>query len=194
VGDGVLRVELDDLLEDVERVAFTTLATQARRHFVVSCERVAGEAQLRVDLREPRDDVPVTPLEVLRMLADDAADLLVDRDGFDAEALAVVVLADLLVDFDRPLVGFELELQIADLQERADVARVFGDQLLVLGDRLVVLLAIDKPLCRLKYSLAIDRHVPNLSLASRRSATRGHIPAIPRPIRGTRPGPHLAPP
>ncbi len=64
VRERVLRIEVDDLLEDVDGVAIAPGALEARRHLVVGGERVAREAELGVDLGEARDDVPEAVLHV----------------------------------------------------------------------------------------------------------------------------------
>jgi hypothetical protein len=158
VRDRVLRIEVEHLLEDVERIALASLLPQPRRHLVVGGQRIAGQAELGVDLGEPRSDVAVAALEVRGVPLDDAADLLVDRDGLYRESFAVVVLADLLVGGDGLLVLLELEVEVADLQQRPHVARILGDELLVLHDRLVVPLLVDKLLSDLEDLVAIDRH------------------------------------
>ncbi len=127
VGDGVLGIELDDLLEDVERVPFSPLLAQPGSYLVVGRQGVAGQAELGVDLGQARHDVAVAPLEMLGVAPDDAADLLVDRDGLHREAFAVVELADLLVGLDGGFVGVELEVQVADLEKGPNVSRVVDD-------------------------------------------------------------------
>ena len=158
VSDRVLWVEIDDLLEDVERVAFTPLLTQARGHFVVGGEGVACQSELRIDLGEPGNDVSVASFEMRGVAPDDAADLFVDRDGFDREPFPVVVLTDLLVRGDRLLVLVEFEVQVADLQERADIAGILGNEFSILHNRLVVAFLVDKLLRGFEYLLSINRH------------------------------------
>jgi hypothetical protein len=51
-----------------------------------------------------------------------------------------------------------LQPQITDAEQRADVARVLREDLLVLLDSLVVALLLDKLLGCLGYLFAIDRH------------------------------------
>ncbi len=92
------------------------------------------------------------------MLVDDLADLLVDGDRLEREALEAVELADALVGGDRLDVLLQLEMEVADLQERADVLRIVGDELLILDDSLVVALLLDELLRRLKHLFAINRH------------------------------------
>jgi hypothetical protein len=159
VGDGVLRVELEDLLEDVEGVSLAPLVPQPRRDLVVGRQGVAGQSQLGVDLGQARDDVAVLGLEMAGVALDDPADLLVDRDGFDREPLTIVVLADPLVGGDGALVLLYLQVEIADLEQGAHVTRIVSDELLVLRDRLVVPFFVDKFLRDLEDLLAIDRHL-----------------------------------
>ena len=158
VRERVLRVEVDDLAEDVDGVAVAACALVARRHLVVGGERVARQPELGVRLGELRDDVPEAVLEVGDVLVDDLADLLVDRDRLEVEALGGVELADALVRPDRVGVLLHLEIEVADLQQRPDVLRIVDDELLVLDDRLVVALLLDKLLRCLKDLVAIDRH------------------------------------
>ena len=131
---------------------------QPRRDLVVGRERVAGQAELGVDLGELRDDVAVAVGEMRRVLADDLADLLVDGDRFEREALGRVVLADPIVGGDRFGVRLEPRLQVTDLQQGPSVGRILLDDLLVLRDRPVVLLLLDVLLGGLEDFLAIDRH------------------------------------
>jgi hypothetical protein len=152
------RIELDELAEDVDRVAIAPRLLQPRRDLVVRRERIGHETELRVQLRELRNDVSVTVLEVRNVLVDDLADLLVDGDRLERETLLRVVLADALVRRDRFRVGLELRLQIADLQQGPSVVRILLDDLLVLRDRLVVLLLRDVRLGGLEHLLAVDRH------------------------------------
>src|SRR5262249_47623467 len=98
VRERVLRVELDDLAEDVDRVAIAVRALVPRRHLVVGGERVAHEAELNVSFGELRDDVAEAVLEVRDVLVNDLADLLEDRDRFRVKALRRVELPDALVD------------------------------------------------------------------------------------------------
>ena len=97
VREGVGRVELDDLPEDVDRLRVLALPLKARRHLVEGGERVAGQPELLVQLRELRRDVPVLVFELRGVLRDELADLLVDRDRLEREALARVELPDPLV-------------------------------------------------------------------------------------------------
>ncbi len=92
------------------------------------------------------------------MLVDDLADLLVDRDRLEVEALGRVELADALVGRDGVGVLLHLEIEVADLEQRADVLGIVDDELLVLDDGLVVPLLLDKLLGSLKDLVAIDRH------------------------------------
>ena len=154
----VRRVEVGYLAEDVDDVALATGSGEARRQLVVRRERVAHVAELRVDLRELRDDVAEPVLQVRDVLLDDLADLFVDRERLGEGLLLEVGLTDGLVGRDRVRVLLRLQAQITDLEQRADVARVLGEDLLVLLDSLVVPLLLDKLLGCLGYLFAIDRH------------------------------------
>ena len=59
VGQGVGRVELDDLAEDVDGLLVAVLALQAGRHLVERGERVARQPELLIELGELRRDVRV---------------------------------------------------------------------------------------------------------------------------------------
>src|SRR5690606_32950011 len=101
VGERVGRIELDDPPEDVDRLRIALLPLEPGRHLVERGERVARQAELLIELRELRRDVPVPLLEVRYVLADDLADLLVDGDRLEREALVRVELSDRLVRRDR---------------------------------------------------------------------------------------------
>ncbi len=158
VRERVLRVEIDDLAEDVDGVPIPPGALVAGGYFVVGGERVAGEPELGVRLGELGDDVPEAVLQVGDVLVDDLADLLVNGDRCEVEALRRVERAHALVGRDRVGVELHLEVEVADLEQRPDVLRVVGDELLVLDDSLVVALLLDKLLRCLKDLVAIDRH------------------------------------
>jgi hypothetical protein len=139
----VRRIELDHSTENVDGLAIATAALQPGRHLVVGGERVAGQPELRVDLGELRDDMAVAIRELRRVLLDELADLLVDGDGLEREALRRVVLPDAIVRRDRFGIGLEARLEVTDLEERASVVRILLDDPLVLGDGPVVLLLLD---------------------------------------------------
>ncbi len=96
----VLRVEPDHLAEDFDRFAIATRTLQARRHFVVGGERVAGQAELGIDLGQLGHDVPVAIGQIRSVLLDQLADLLVDGDCLEREALRRVILANAIVGRD----------------------------------------------------------------------------------------------
>lgn len=152
------RVELDDLAEDLDGLRVAVLALQARGDLVERGERVARQPELLVELRELRRDVPVALLELGHVLRDDLADLLVDRDGLQGEALARVELPDALVSAHGVGVGLHLRLEVADLQEGPRVVRILLDDPLVLDDRLVVLLLLDVLLGGGEHLFSVNRH------------------------------------
>src|SRR5664279_5619579 len=90
------------------------------------------------------------------MLPDELADLFVDRDGFEGEALRRVVLADTVVRRDRFRISLQPRLEITDLEKRTSVVRVVLNDPLVLRDRPVVPLFLDVLLGSLEGFLAID--------------------------------------
>jgi hypothetical protein len=112
---------------------------------------------------------PQTPWigQIGRVLLDDLADLFVDRDGLEREALSRVVLADPIVGRDRLGISLQARLQISDLEERPSVVRILLDDLLVLRDRPVVPLFLDVLLGALENFLSVDRHDERRKAAKR---------------------------
>ncbi len=151
-------IEVDDLPEDLDRLTVSVLPLQPGGDFVERREGVAGQPQLLIELRELRADVRVPVLELRDVLRDDLADLLVDRDRFQGEALARVELTDPLVRADRVGVRLHLRLEVTHLQEGPRVVRILLDDLLILGDRSVVLLLLDVLLSGGEYLFSVDRH------------------------------------
>ena len=86
--------------EDVDGFLIFVLPLEARRHLVERGERVARQTELLIELGQLRRDVPVPLLEARRVLRDELADLLVDGDRLEGEALLRVELAD---PFVRPM-------------------------------------------------------------------------------------------
>jgi hypothetical protein len=166
------RVELDHLAEDVDRLAVARVLLQATRDFVVRRQRIARQAELRVDLGELRDDVSVAVREVRRVLADQLANLLVNRDRLQREALGRVVLTDAIVRRDRFWIRLQARLQVTDLQQGPRVGRIFLDDSLVLRDRPVVLLFVDVLLGCLQNFFAIDGHFSVCSELSHRTEVK----------------------
>jgi hypothetical protein len=166
VRQGIGGVEVDDPPEDVDRLGVAVLTLEAGRNFVEGRERVARQPELLVELGELRRDVRVPVLELGDVFRDDLADLLVDRDGLQGEALARVELPDPLVRPDRVGIGLHLRLEVADLQQGPCVVRILLDDLLVLDDRLVVLLLLDVLLGGGEYLFAVDRHDSGCSSGS----------------------------
>jgi len=149
-------VERHHLPEDVDGVPVAAGALQPDRDLVVGRECVRRQAELGVDRRELRNDLPVPVFEVRDVLLDELADLFVDRDRLQREALRRVVLADSVVGGNRFRVCLHTRLQITDLQQGPSVVRILLDDLLVLLDRLVELLLVDMLLSGLEYLLAIE--------------------------------------
>ncbi len=162
----IRRVERDDLAEHVERFLIALLTREAHRDFVERGERVAHETELLIELGELRRDVRVALFEVRDVLADDLADLLVDCNRLEREALLGVVATDALVRRDRLGIRLLLQLQIADLQQGPNVVRIAVDELLVLEDRLVVALLLYELGGGLEDLFAINRHGLDHSLTS----------------------------
>jgi hypothetical protein len=90
------------------------------------------------------------------VLLDELADLLVDGNRLQREALRRVELTDAVVGGDRFRVRLHPRLQITDLQQCPSVVRILLDDSLVLLDRLVELLLVDMLLSGLEYLLSID--------------------------------------
>ena len=158
MGQRIGRIELDDLAERRDGLRVLARTLQAGRHFVERRERVRGETELLVQLRELGRDVPVLLLELRRVLGDQLTNLLVDCNRFEREPLLRVELPDLLVGRDRVGVGLHLRLDVADLEQDPGIVRILLDDLLVLDDRLVVFLLLDKLLGGFEHLFAVDRH------------------------------------
>ncbi len=151
-------VEIDDLPEDLDRARFLPHALELRRDFVVGIERVGHEAELRVELGELRRDVRIALGDLGDVLLDDLADLFVNSDGLEREALRRVILSDPLVGGDRVGVRLHLRLQVTDLQQRPGVVRILLDDLLVFRDRPVVSFFLNVALGGQQHLLAVNRH------------------------------------
>ncbi len=158
VRDRVRRIERDDLLEDVDGVAVAPDDLEAGGHLVVVGERVGAQVELGQQLRELRHDVAEAILQVRGVLLNNLADLLVDRDRLNAEPLDRVVGGYSVVGVDGLGELLDPEVEVPDLEERADVVRVLRDDLLVLRDGLVVALLVSELLRFLEDLVAVDRH------------------------------------
>ncbi len=69
----------------------------------------------------------VAVFELRRVLHEELADLLVDRDGLQREALVRVELADLLVRADGVGERLHLGLEVPDLEQSPSVVRILHD-------------------------------------------------------------------
>ena len=98
--------------------------------------------------------VPI--FQVRDVFLDELADLLVDGDGLEREALRRIELADPVVCRDRLCVRVHPRLQITNLQQDPSVVRILLDDFLVLLQRLVEPLLVDMLLRCLEYLLAIE--------------------------------------
>jgi hypothetical protein len=152
------RVEVDDAAEDFDGLLVAVLALQARGHFVERRERVARQTELLIELGELRRDVRVPILEGRHVARDDLADLLVDGDRLEREALRRIEFPDPLVGRHGGAIAIHLELEVAHLQEGPSVVRIFLDDPLVLDHRLVVLLLLDVLLGGGEHLFAVNRH------------------------------------
>src|SRR5262249_29401372 len=112
------------------RFALQLLLLADLEGFLELAQRVGGQAHALEALAQMR--------ACLERLLLGAEDLLVDRDGLRVEAAAREHLGDLGVGLDRLLLVALLEEQVADLQADVRIARVRLEQLVVLGERLVV--------------------------------------------------------
>ena len=126
--EGIGGVERDDLRKHFDGASVLPRALQLRGDLVVRGERVAHQAELGIQLGELRRDVPVAIGEIRGRASDDLANLFVDSDCFQREALRGVVLADALVGGDRLAMRFHLRLQVTDLQQRPGVVRILLNQ------------------------------------------------------------------
>ena len=158
VREGVARVELDDLAVDLARFALLAQGDQARGDLVPRRGGVADELEVGVELRERGGDVRELLGAVGEVARHHLADLLVDGDRLEREALLGVEARDLLVGADRLGVGAHARLRVAELQQDARVVRVGGEELLELRDGLVVPLSLQVPLGGLQQFVAVNRH------------------------------------
>ena len=115
----VLRIEIDQLLDRVERVLGVAFAMEVRGDRFVVLHRIAHQAEAAIELCELQDHVDETRIQF--------QDLLVDGHGFQEKALFVVEARDLQIGVGRFLFRALLRVEVADLQPHADVLRIFGD-------------------------------------------------------------------
>ncbi len=143
-------VDLDHPAVDAHQGLVVLGAGVALREGVEVLHRVRPQAQLHVQLGE---------LEVeLHQVGVDLEDLLVDRDGLEEEALLVVRDGDAGVGLDGRLPRVHAHLQVADLQEDADVRGVLAEHPLVLHDGAVELVLRGVFLRGVDDLLTIDAH------------------------------------
>ena len=167
-GSGFVGSSVDDLAEDVD--APRRRAAGAERRVATSSSAASAslvEPELLIELGELRRDVRVAVLEVRDVLRDDLADLLVDRDRLEREALLRVEACRRARRWRSP----RRRPPSSDWRSPifSSVRASFGslvDELLVLEDRLVVLLLLDELLGGLEYLVAINRHGRRHSLST----------------------------
>jgi hypothetical protein len=169
VCEGAELIQLDQLPEELERLRVLAGALKLGRDLVVGSQRVVGDPELLVELRELQNDVTITVRDLGDLALDDLSDLLVDSDGLECEPLRCVVLAYAVVRGDRVGVGLHLRLEVADLQQSPGVFRILLDDFLVFRDRLVVSFFLDETLGGQEHLLTVDRH---FVLSLRRCVTR----------------------
>ena len=89
--------------------------------------------------------------------------LLVDRDGFEEEAILRIVRGDLAEDFDRFVVAVDADPEVADAVEGVDVVGVVLEESLVLLDRSVNFPLRDELLRVGDNLISLNRHLPQVS-------------------------------
>ena len=172
-GGDVLRVQLHHPLQDVGELAGVAGLLVGGGHVLQLAHGVAHEPELLVQARQPLVDPDVVRGEL--------HDLLVDGDRLEEEPLLGVGLRHAGEGVGRqPLVALLL-VELADLEEDADVLGVLGQDLLVGGDRLVERTLLNE-LGRLRDDLVlVDSH---RVAGSREVVFRD----LDRARKGTRPG------
>ena len=174
-GGDVVRVELDHLPEHGGQPDQVAGPLATGRHLLQLAHGVAHEPELLVEPREP-----LVHLEVGRIQADD---LLVDGDRLEEEALVGVGLRDPREGVGRgPRLALAL-VELADLEQDADVLRVRGQHLPVGRDRLVERALLDEPGGLRDDLVLVDGHLAGRRsrAGSRRRRSRG--PRAPAPTR-----------
>jgi hypothetical protein len=132
----VLGVEIDELLDRLERFLRVAFAMEVRCDALVVLHRLGHAAELAIQLGELQDHVDEARIEL--------EDLVVDRDRFEEKPLLVIEARDLEVRVGRFLLGALLRVEVADLEPDADVLRILVDDPQVLLHRFVDLALIDK--------------------------------------------------
>ena len=164
----VLGVEIDELLDRLERFLRVAFAMEVRGDGLEVLHRIAHQAELAIQLGELEDDVDEARVEL--------EDLLVDRDGFQEEALLVIEARDLLIGVDRVLLRALLRVEVADLEPHADVLRILLDDPQVLLHRFVDLSLVDKLPGRIHDLVFVEGHAlrTRCDASQRGVRTAGH--------------------
>src|SRR4029077_14464233 len=123
-----------------------------------------GKALLAREIGELGVDVELGRVELV--------DLLVDRDRFEEEAVARVVIGDSGEDLDRLVVAIDAHPEIADAIQSIDITGVIVEKALVLLDRRLDLPLRNQLLSAGDDLIALDRH----RLRSARTATSARPP------------------
>ena len=149
-GEDVFRVEVEEPPEHVEVAPLVAGLLEGRGHRLELVRGVVEEAQLLVEAGQ----LLVHP----DVVGGELGDLLVDRHRLEEEALLAVDLGHLVEGAGRAGAVPLLLLDLADLEEDADLLLVLGEDLLVGLDGLVVLPLLDES-GRLGDDLVlVDRH------------------------------------
>ena len=129
----MLGIEIDHFAEHQQRLVGVTGAHEAVRDILEHAHGVADQLKLFVHFAEPHLHVELRWIEL--------QNLFVDCDRLQKEALLGIVTRNVFVGLDRRAAVALAHVQVADLEQGTNVPLVSIDQLLVLGDRLVVLAA-----------------------------------------------------
>jgi hypothetical protein len=147
-----VRVELGDFAVDAEGVSGVAVLEVVVGQDLVLALRLHRQPLLRVEVGELGVDVELGGIELV--------DLLEDRDRFEEEAVARVVVGDLREDLDRFLVAVDADPEIADAIEGVDVVRVVVEEALVFLDRRFDLSFGDQLFGAGDDLIALNRHSP----------------------------------
>ena len=179
-GRHVVGLELGHPLQHAEQLGLVAVALGRRGHHLQLGHGVGEDAELLVERGQPL----VHPHVVGRQLEH----LLEDGDGLEEEALVGVGVGDAAEGGGGAGGVTLLLLELADLEEDADVLRILGQDLLVRADGLVELALLDQ-LGRVGGDLVlVDSHRPERApRASRGAARRADVSRAKSRASGLRP-------
>ena len=153
-----LRIEVDDLLVEIDRVARAAGGLHPGGGLFVDLDGLGGALELEVEIRHARGEVAEAVRQVRQVLLHQIARLLVGGDGLHREAGGRVELGHLLEGGDRVLVALGLEEGLPELEHDARVLRIRREELLVLRERLVEPLLLDERLGVFEDLVPVRRH------------------------------------